>query len=109
MLKVTKYEVISGPYFSVFSLNIGKYGPEITPYLDIFHVVLILSLLTNSTHFARILLAAKISMKGICLPFAFLTTFLSRIVRTVRCDTKTRQVATCKVLKHRYLSFMNDH
>ena len=40
MLKVTKYEVISGPYISVFSLNIGKYGPEITPYLDTFHVVL---------------------------------------------------------------------
>ena len=40
MLKVSKYEVISGPYFSVFSLNIGKYGPEITPYLDTFLVVL---------------------------------------------------------------------
>ena len=29
------------PYsgISLFSLNIGKHGPEITPYLDIFHVV----------------------------------------------------------------------
>ena len=33
--------VISGdtPYLSVFSPNAGKYGPEKTPYLDIFHAV----------------------------------------------------------------------
>ena len=37
--KVSKYEVFSGPYFSVFSQNTGKYGPEITMYLDTFHVV----------------------------------------------------------------------
>ena len=30
---------ISGPYFSVISSNTGKYGPEITPYLDTFHAV----------------------------------------------------------------------
>ena len=30
--KVSKYGVISGP-------NTGKYGPEITPYLDAFHAV----------------------------------------------------------------------
>ena len=34
-----KYGVISGPYLPVFSLNTGKYGPEITPYLDTFHAV----------------------------------------------------------------------
>ena len=44
--KVSKYEVISGPYFSVFSPNTGKYGPEITPYLDIFHTVTSKQLLT---------------------------------------------------------------
>ena len=38
--KVSKYRVISGPYFPVFSPNTGKYGPEITPYLDTFHAVL---------------------------------------------------------------------
>ena len=27
------------PYLSVFSPNTGKYGPEITPYLDTFHAV----------------------------------------------------------------------
>ena len=26
-------------FWSVFSLNTGKYGPEITPYLDTFHAV----------------------------------------------------------------------
>ena len=34
--KVSKYWVISGPYFPVFSSNTGKYGPEITPYLNTF-------------------------------------------------------------------------
>ena len=37
--KLSKYGVTSGPYFPVFGLNIGKYGPEITPYLDTFHAV----------------------------------------------------------------------
>ena len=36
---MSKYGVISGPYFPVFSPNTGKYGPEITPYLDTFHTV----------------------------------------------------------------------
>ena len=26
-------------YLSIFSLNVGKHGPEETPYLDIFHEV----------------------------------------------------------------------
>ena len=38
--KVSKYGDISGPYFPVFSPNTGKYGPEITPYLDTFHAVI---------------------------------------------------------------------
>ena len=29
----------SGPYFPVFGLNTGKYGPEKTPYLDTFYTV----------------------------------------------------------------------
>ena len=36
---VSKYGVISGPYFPVFSPNTGKYGPEIALYLDPFHAV----------------------------------------------------------------------
>ena len=43
--KVSKYGVISGPNFPVFSPNTWKYGPEITPYLDIFHAVILISLL----------------------------------------------------------------
>ena len=34
--KLSKYGVFSGPYFTVFSPNTGKYGPEKTPYLDTF-------------------------------------------------------------------------
>ena len=41
MRKVSKYGVISGTYFSVFSANTGKYGTEITPYLDTLHTVLV--------------------------------------------------------------------
>ena len=37
---MSKYGVISSPYFPVFSPNKGKYGPEITPYLDTFHAVI---------------------------------------------------------------------
>ena len=36
---MSKYGVISGPYFPVFSLNTGKYEQEITPCLDTFHTV----------------------------------------------------------------------
>ena len=32
---MSNYGVISGPYFPIFGLNTEKYGPEITPYLDI--------------------------------------------------------------------------
>ena len=37
--KVSKYGIVSGPYFLVFGLNTGKYGPEISSYLDTFHAV----------------------------------------------------------------------
>ena len=37
--KVSKYGVFSGPYFPVFGLNTGKYGPEKTPYFDTVHAV----------------------------------------------------------------------
>ena len=37
--KVSKYGVLSDPYFPAFgfSPNTGKYGAETTPYLDTFH------------------------------------------------------------------------
>ena len=37
--KVSKYGVFYGPFFPVFGLNAGKYGPEKTPYLYTFHAV----------------------------------------------------------------------
>ena len=37
---MSKYGVISDPYFPVFGLATGKYEPEITPYLDTFHAVI---------------------------------------------------------------------
>ena len=36
---MSKYGVISGPYFPLFGLNTGKCGPEITQHLDTFHAV----------------------------------------------------------------------
>ena len=41
---MSKYGVISGPYFSLFGLNAGTYGPVITSYLNTFHAVDVLSL-----------------------------------------------------------------
>ena len=36
---MSKYGDFSGLYFSAFSPNAGKYGPEKSPYLDTFHAV----------------------------------------------------------------------
>ena len=36
---MSKYGAFSGPYFPVFGLNIGKYGPENSPHLDTFQAV----------------------------------------------------------------------
>ena len=38
-VKSVQIQSFSGPYFPVFSPNTGKYGPEETPYLDTFRVV----------------------------------------------------------------------
>ena len=38
-------------YLSVFSPNAGKYGPQISPYLDTFHAVLIWSLQVTVNRF----------------------------------------------------------
>ena len=35
----SNYGVISSPYFPVLGLKTGKYGPEITAYLDAFLAV----------------------------------------------------------------------
>ena len=40
-VKMSKYGIISGSYFPVFSPNTGKHGTEITPYLDTFHAAIL--------------------------------------------------------------------
>ena len=44
-VKSVQVRIYSGPYFPEFGLNTGKYGPEITPYLDTFHIMLDLDLI----------------------------------------------------------------
>ena len=43
---MSKYGVFKGPYFPVFGVNTGKYGPQKTPCLDTFHAVNVCNLLT---------------------------------------------------------------
>ena len=38
--KVSKYGAFSGPHFPVLGLNMEKYRPEKTPYLDTLHSVI---------------------------------------------------------------------
>ena len=45
-----RHGVFSVPYFPVFGLNTGKYGPEDTPYLNTFHSVLFNSLVYTYLH-----------------------------------------------------------
>ena len=44
--KVSKYGVLSGPYFPVFGLNTGNYGPEKTPYLK--RILKVVSIANNN-------------------------------------------------------------
>ena len=60
-MKVSKYGVFPGPYFSVFSPNTEKYSSEKAPYLDTFHAA---NILWNSSlhigilhHFVEFILA----------------------------------------------------
>ena len=45
---------IRSNFWSVFSPNVGKYGPKITPYLDIFHAVFVI-ITYKLTNFSRYL------------------------------------------------------
>ena len=37
---MSKYGDFPGPYFTTFGLNMGKYRPEKTPFLDTLHTVI---------------------------------------------------------------------
>ena len=80
---MSKYGVISGPYFPVFSPNIGKYRPDMTPYLDTFHAV-ILKLFTQE----RVLVASYTSYTAI----TFGKTYLFKAFKKV-----TMNVFSCSV------------
>ena len=58
---VSKYGVISGLYSSVFGLNTGKYEPEITPYLDTFHAVIIIWICSSNNSFNKNICITKIT------------------------------------------------
>ena len=55
--KVSKYGVIYGSYFPAANLKTGKYGPEIAPYLDTFHAVLLI--LLNKTLVLHVFLHSR--------------------------------------------------
>ena len=42
-VKSVQIRSLSGPHFPVFGLNTEIYGPEKTPYLGTFHVVIVLN------------------------------------------------------------------
>ena len=44
---MSEYGVITGPYFPVFGLKTGKYGPEKAPYSNSFHAVKVLLIFSS--------------------------------------------------------------
>ena len=56
---MSKYGVISGPYFPAFGLSTGNYGPEKTLYLDTFHTVNVLFI-----YKMRCLFEGRFSLEG---------------------------------------------
>ena len=67
--KVSKYDVISGPYFPVFSPSTGKYGSEITPFLDTFHILLMFESVVKYSNFFNSKLLWKIDYIQYIHPF----------------------------------------
>ena len=64
---MSKYGVTSGPYFPVFSPNTGNYGPEITPYLDTFHAVILSMVENRSADFLRKILCYFTQPEMLCM------------------------------------------
>ena len=83
---MSKYGVFSGQYFPIFSPNTGKYGPEKTPYLDIFHALLFLVLKRMKKHGIKIkacksqLFCREISYLGLLVSSEGFTTDLKNVV-----------------------------
>ena len=83
---MSKHEVISRPYFPVLSPNTGKYGPEITPYLNTFHAVVaienrIVNLLQEEYHCCQQVRYGSMCEKWVCFyPFDFEFVFHASII-----------------------------
>ena len=63
---MSKYEVVSGPYFPVLGLNKGKCGPEITLYWGTFHTVTV-NVAANSSALSKQIFRSIIRMFPIVL------------------------------------------
>ena len=50
---MSKYGDFSGPNFTAFELNAGKYRPEKAPYLDTFHAVICLCIIVCVINVSR--------------------------------------------------------
>ena len=90
--KVSKYGVISGPYFPVFGLNTGKYRTEITPYLDIFQAVMFnttcaFKFFRYSTQF--LIIQATLPLKKNWVPSRNCSLLTSNIELTARLDSRS--------------------
>ena len=59
--KVSKYGVVSAPYFPVLGLNTGKYGLEITLYLGPFFAVVVVAQIKFLAHYRYGAVARSIS------------------------------------------------
>ena len=67
---MSKYGGISGLYFPIFSPNTGTEicGPEITPYLDTFHVVNVMN--TSLNYYYKVSREKKLNL-GVPFPEVF--------------------------------------
>ena len=76
-------------YLSVFSPNAGKYGPEKTPYLDIFHAVN-----PNAFILLRLYYYKQLNQTSQNDKCPYISTFIKAIDR----DYENRSYNMCKVI-----------
>ena len=80
---MSKYGVFPGPYFYVFGLNTGKYGPENYPYLDTFHAVYITQVYFTLNLFTKHIVISKVWMDNWGMGLAN----LEEVIRKEKCGT----------------------
>ena len=82
---MSKYEVVSGPYFPVLELNKGKCGPELTLHWGAFHTVTV-NVAANCSALSKQIFRSISRMFPIVLSNFFVKTENSK---------KTSKTATC--------------